>query len=672
MTSGRLGLNDAPREGGKFFWQQLWNVKHLGARTVYVAMFDEYDEGTAILPSVPLKRSLPKTADPQRPFQFIALDADGVDNLTPDWYLRICGFASEAMKDERRVYEELPKKELDDYWANRPRYENTGSAAYSSGSRPSEVGSTGQGSGSGSSAGAGSGSSAAPTAAVGASSGGASTGVRPPVRQNTGAWGGIMDEKDEAAPPPYTLEALSDPVETTTTTTSNAAASSGAPASSPIRNNEAENTSTRPGAPTPHRASSYSAPPTAPPTQNQGATGLGRATSYSPASVSSSSGIPTVSITSGTPSNSSTPVTNANQTRPSFAPPTFAPPSSAPPGGLGSSVSSNSSLVGPSSSSNLSQQLPATQSPLRPPIHPASPLAGPTNVSRPTSGASTPISHQSYSPHQAPGSLPINSSPTSNLAQNFSTSMSLGPGPALGPGSSGSSSSAPHSPLGQPQSTYTSQQPSSTQPQHGSQNAYTNIQGPGGFAPGRPTGAWVPPSGSPNQSPYGSTGPNTSNSGYFPSTNATATGVISNPAWGAPTSGPPPHRPQHANSLPMPGMPGLQPNSHSPSPVPPSGFVAPGFAPPGHAPTSTATQPATAFSGVGMQPLPTSTSNPSSPHGWTASFPGQDPTAAGTGVGTGSGINAPPLPPRPSGYPGDPGNPGGFVAPQRTCLSRLS
>ncbi|PVF96245.1 hypothetical protein CPB86DRAFT_670525, partial [Serendipita vermifera] len=123
LSEGKIGLNFAPREGGKFFWRQIWSVKHLGVRTIYIAMFDEYDEGTAILPAMPLKRSLPKVDDPNRQFPFIALDADGVDNLSPDWYLRIAGFASEAMKDEKRVYEDIPKKELDDYWANRPRYE---------------------------------------------------------------------------------------------------------------------------------------------------------------------------------------------------------------------------------------------------------------------------------------------------------------------------------------------------------------------------------------------------------------------------------------------------------------------------------------------------------------------------------------------------------------------
>jgi hypothetical protein len=37
------------RRGGEFFWAQCWNYRRAGARTLYVAMFDELDEGTAIL-----------------------------------------------------------------------------------------------------------------------------------------------------------------------------------------------------------------------------------------------------------------------------------------------------------------------------------------------------------------------------------------------------------------------------------------------------------------------------------------------------------------------------------------------------------------------------------------------------------------------------------------------
>ncbi len=40
------GVN--PRNGGSFFWKQVYNCVDVGAKMLYIAMFDEIDEGTAI------------------------------------------------------------------------------------------------------------------------------------------------------------------------------------------------------------------------------------------------------------------------------------------------------------------------------------------------------------------------------------------------------------------------------------------------------------------------------------------------------------------------------------------------------------------------------------------------------------------------------------------------
>ena len=37
-----------PRRKGEFYWRQFAIFKELGIRTVFVGMFDEVDEGTAI------------------------------------------------------------------------------------------------------------------------------------------------------------------------------------------------------------------------------------------------------------------------------------------------------------------------------------------------------------------------------------------------------------------------------------------------------------------------------------------------------------------------------------------------------------------------------------------------------------------------------------------------
>jgi hypothetical protein len=48
LTNGASPLGDIPRLGGKFLWSQFQAAKNAEADMVYVAMFDEVDEGTAI------------------------------------------------------------------------------------------------------------------------------------------------------------------------------------------------------------------------------------------------------------------------------------------------------------------------------------------------------------------------------------------------------------------------------------------------------------------------------------------------------------------------------------------------------------------------------------------------------------------------------------------------
>ncbi|TFK71702.1 hypothetical protein BDN72DRAFT_837263 [Pluteus cervinus] len=140
LTQGKWGYNDTKRQGGRFLWKQIFNAKRHGARIMYGAMWDEYDEGTAFMPVVETKRLLPDTDR----FSFMALDADGYD-VPSDWYMRICGFAVEALRSERRIFESFPSKELQDYWSSRPRYEEVSqkSGEFISGS--SQAGASGSG-----------------------------------------------------------------------------------------------------------------------------------------------------------------------------------------------------------------------------------------------------------------------------------------------------------------------------------------------------------------------------------------------------------------------------------------------------------------------------------------------------------------------------------------------
>lgn len=76
--------NRIPRRCGNFLWQQGQTRMAAGARSLFIAMFDEVDEATAVMPVVTQTEDLPPGT------RLIALDHDGCD-LPSDWYLRVSG-----------------------------------------------------------------------------------------------------------------------------------------------------------------------------------------------------------------------------------------------------------------------------------------------------------------------------------------------------------------------------------------------------------------------------------------------------------------------------------------------------------------------------------------------------------------------------------------------------
>lgn len=84
-------LNQTPRACGRFLWRQLSNVMQARVDTLYVAMFDEVDEGTAIFPVETRLDKLPADAD------MVFLNIDGC-SLPDDWYLRIIGSAAKQLR----------------------------------------------------------------------------------------------------------------------------------------------------------------------------------------------------------------------------------------------------------------------------------------------------------------------------------------------------------------------------------------------------------------------------------------------------------------------------------------------------------------------------------------------------------------------------------------------
>ena len=82
LSQGRDPSNDIPRAGGRFLRAQLDGYALLKIKSFYIAMFDEVDEGTAVMPLEPVTAELPLASN------LIGLDVDG-QKLAPDYYLRL-------------------------------------------------------------------------------------------------------------------------------------------------------------------------------------------------------------------------------------------------------------------------------------------------------------------------------------------------------------------------------------------------------------------------------------------------------------------------------------------------------------------------------------------------------------------------------------------------------
>ena len=76
--------NQIPRNRGEFLWRQFRNMKQAGVQSMYVAMFDEYNEGTAILKGADSYYEIPTDQ------YFVTSSADGT-YLSSDFYMRLVG-----------------------------------------------------------------------------------------------------------------------------------------------------------------------------------------------------------------------------------------------------------------------------------------------------------------------------------------------------------------------------------------------------------------------------------------------------------------------------------------------------------------------------------------------------------------------------------------------------
>ena len=91
-------VGSIPRQGGRFYWQQLSTAMMAGAEMIYVAMFDEVDEGTAIFKCTN-DYPVSKTA------KFIDMDGKPSDH-----YLWLTGEAARMLRKEKPLTLKMPER----------------------------------------------------------------------------------------------------------------------------------------------------------------------------------------------------------------------------------------------------------------------------------------------------------------------------------------------------------------------------------------------------------------------------------------------------------------------------------------------------------------------------------------------------------------------------------
>ncbi len=106
--------NAAPRNAGQFLWDQAKLYAEAGVTCGYFAMFDEYDEGTAIAKAASDSFDLPRGEQ-----YFQTLSADGVW-LSSDYYLREAGEITKMLRGERPITDApaIPPTNGPVYWRN--------------------------------------------------------------------------------------------------------------------------------------------------------------------------------------------------------------------------------------------------------------------------------------------------------------------------------------------------------------------------------------------------------------------------------------------------------------------------------------------------------------------------------------------------------------------------
>jgi glycoprotein endo-alpha-1,2-mannosidase len=89
-------FDQIPRNRGQFYWMQLSNAINNRAQMIYVAMFDEVDEGTAIMKV--------SQNPPVGPSRFVVFE----EGVPSDYYLYLTGFAGKMLRKKIAFQSGIP------------------------------------------------------------------------------------------------------------------------------------------------------------------------------------------------------------------------------------------------------------------------------------------------------------------------------------------------------------------------------------------------------------------------------------------------------------------------------------------------------------------------------------------------------------------------------------
>lgn len=92
-------VGSIPRQGGRFYWQQISTALLAGASMLYVAMFDEVNEGTAIF----------KCTD--NPPVSSVTSFINMDGKSSDHYLWLTGEAAKILRKEKPLMISMPERQ---------------------------------------------------------------------------------------------------------------------------------------------------------------------------------------------------------------------------------------------------------------------------------------------------------------------------------------------------------------------------------------------------------------------------------------------------------------------------------------------------------------------------------------------------------------------------------